>query len=139
MKNKYLEKYGFDERECWDLSYTSRVWLYSHLKLYLESAGSVVNLGHCTDGNTILYNIPVLYRTDKKIFTEEKQWYEERIEEHTLKESIEICINYLRDYLINAEVISEKFEDSIRLDGESLEKVQCAIKIFAEIFPEIWW
>lgn len=54
MKNKYLEKYGFDERECWDVSYTSRVWLYSHLKLYLESAGSVVNLGHCTDGNTIL-------------------------------------------------------------------------------------
>lgn len=36
--------YGFDSRETWCLKYIFAQWLYSHLMMYLEEAGEVVDL-----------------------------------------------------------------------------------------------
>lgn len=42
--DKQRELYGFDERETWALERTFVEWLYSHLKMYLDVAGEVIDL-----------------------------------------------------------------------------------------------
>lgn len=41
--NKQRKKYGFDERETWALEYTSLMWLYEHLQMYIDIGGKIVD------------------------------------------------------------------------------------------------
>lgn len=131
---KQRKKYGFDARECYNLDYTFAVWLYSHLKMYLESAETIVDLSYHT------FDIPVLYETDRVEWKEtDKTWYEEKTETHTQKECIDLCIEYLKDYLESTKNLSDDTDENIINEGKGLEKGICSIKIFAELFPSMWW
>lgn len=39
-------KYGFDEREVWNLDKTFTEWLYSHLMMYKEKASQIIDLNY---------------------------------------------------------------------------------------------
>lgn len=38
--------YGFDERETWSLDHYFVEWLYSHLMMYMETGGTVIDLNY---------------------------------------------------------------------------------------------
>ena len=42
MKQRKI--YGFDDSETWDLNSTFYLWLYEHLRMYIDVASDVVNL-----------------------------------------------------------------------------------------------
>lgn len=45
---KQRKKYGFDERETWNINTILIEWLYSHLMMYTEKGGKVVDLEYHT-------------------------------------------------------------------------------------------
>ena len=45
---KQRKKFGFDERETWNLNNTMVEWLYSHLMMYTEIGGKTVDLNYHT-------------------------------------------------------------------------------------------
>lgn len=77
------EEYGFDERETWNMDFTFIEWLYSHLMMYLETGGKVVDLDYHT-------------------FTFEEQ-------EYTQREAIEDILHACRDYLLS-EMFCDKYQ-----------------------------
>lgn len=49
------QKYGFDDRETWNLNTCFYAWLYERLQMYLDRASTVINLEYHTfeyDGKT---------------------------------------------------------------------------------------
>lgn len=71
---KQKRDYGFDDRETWGLDYCFAEWLYSHLMMYKEMAGKIVNLNY--------------YKFN---------WQGKEI---TQLEAIDILINASRDYIL---------------------------------------
>lgn len=45
---KQRKKFGFDERETWNLNDTMVEWMYSHLMMYTEIGGKTVDLNYHT-------------------------------------------------------------------------------------------
>lgn len=45
---KEREVYGFDDRETWELQFAFYFWLYERLMMYVEHAGTIVNLEYHT-------------------------------------------------------------------------------------------
>lgn len=43
---KEKETYGFDSRETIDMDVTFMLWLYEHLRMYVDTAKDIVNLGY---------------------------------------------------------------------------------------------
>lgn len=72
---KEKKKYGFDERECWNLDQTFIEWLYSHLMMYLEGATGIIDLNYHK------------FEFNGKIYTQ--------------KEAIEFILERLRNSLID--------------------------------------
>ena len=131
---KQRKKYGFDGRECYALNFAAAAWLYSHLERYKKDASKIVNLDYYS------FDIPVLYRTDKTSYKEtEKTWYEAKRESHTQIECINLCISYLKDYLLCEKDLTGILEEDGNKEQKGQEKGKCAFQIFAEIFPMMWW
>ncbi|MCM1234511.1 MAG: hypothetical protein NC489_30795 [Ruminococcus flavefaciens] len=131
---KQREKYGFDSRECWSLDFSAAAWLYSHLKRYRKDASGTVDLEYYSFG------IPVLHRTDRESYRETgKGWYEAVTESHTQLECIDICIAYLKAFLLRDADLDAGAEESIGAEQRGTEMGQCAFRIFAEILPAMWW
>lgn len=131
---KQRKKYGFDGRECYALNHAAAAWLYSHLKRFKKDASEIVNL------EFYKFDIPVLYETDKKSYKEtEKTWYEARIENHTQLECIDICISYLKSYLLCEENIPDDLEEAGNIEQKGEEMGAGAFRIFAIILPAMWW
>lgn len=115
------ETYGFDERETKSLNYTYITWLYSHLKFYLEYAA--------VDLTFYKFKVPVL--TERKKRKKEDSFYKETIKELTEGEAIKLALEYMEFYLSE----DLPFEEEVK----QIEKIKCALKIVAEIFPALWW
>ena len=130
------EQYGFDSRETWSLRDTMAGWIYSHLKMFLDLGGKVVDL----EDTLAMYDIPVLedIPQEELVILEGYRYPEayqrEKLESHTLGESIRIACDYLEDFLIHADKVFE-YEAEARI----FEKAQCAMKIVAITFPGLWW
>lgn len=124
--NEEKALYGFDSRETWNLDQIMIEWLYSHLMMYKEKASQVINL------NYYKFDIPVLHMNNKNEQDSNPTWYITQIEEHTELEAIELCVKYFKYYLVNKDL-------NLACEERSTEKVRCALKILAEIFPALWW
>ena len=127
------ETYGFDSRETWSLDYSFATWLYSHLKMYLEKAGEMINLEFYNFSIPVLYDIPedeLDYTCGEAI---PEHYRKEVIETVTQKEAIELMIDYLEHYL--------NYRDTDKLEEEFManEYIACAVRIFAEVLPAMWW
>lgn len=132
------QTYGFDERETWDLDHTSVLWIYAHLKRYLDWA--------CIE----LYDEEVCHMYNVKVVSKDQlgnylydwidietksgvnyrelrlQTYHEELAEGKI---IELICEYLEQY-IQADFIDNRLE---------LALAQHAIKLYADILPSLWW
>lgn len=132
------QTYGFDERETWSLEQTSVLWIYTHLKRYLDWA--------CVE----LYDEEVCHMYNVKIVSKDQlgnylydwvdietksginyrklrlQTYYEELSEGKI---IELICEYLEQY-IQADFIDNRLE---------LALAQHAIKLYADILPSLWW
>lgn len=114
--------YGFDEKETWNLNYTYITWLYSHLKFYLDYV--TVDLTYHK------FKVPVL--TERKKRKKEDSFYKEVTKELTQEDAIKLVLEYVEPYLLSEDL-------SFKEEMKQMEKVKCALKIVAEIFPALWW
>lgn len=141
---KQREEYGFDDRETWSLDYTSAGWLYSHLLMYKEIGGEVVDL------NFHKFLIPVLHDMTEEEIRDEmlnydlptpKSFQKEKLEEHTQLECIDYMINYLRYYLESNKhlAIAKEFDKLHEYEVREVECLQAAFKIYSIIIPSMWW
>lgn len=107
--------YGFDERETWDLRYSSACWLYQHLKLYKDLGGQVIDLS--------FYKFRL----------------EDMNEELSQGDVIDIIIELLENFLKyeNRSGIQESFND----DEEEVvqSNLRKAFKMYGEIVSAMWW
>jgi len=142
---KERKKYGFDSRETWCLQQTSAMWLYEHLKMYLKYAGKIVNLDHYTfEIQKVIVDPKIWEETyipelDKYIHLSEPQ-------EMTQKEAISLCCKYLKAFITTDQrrKKTEKEHEGSPLAVYAAEvidntKGQQAFRIYAEIFPAMWW
>lgn len=104
--DKQKELYGFDERETWALETTFIEWLYSHLKMYLDIGGEIIDLD--------------FYK------------FEYKGEQYTQRECIKIILSACEKFL--------KTEDPFWRDCNStVQDMIDTIKLFADMFPAMWW
>ena len=123
---KQRKKFGFDDRETWDLDYTLATWLYCHLKRLKK----VTN----TDLEYHQFNIPILIELPVPIKHDfETKYYDEIIVKRTEEFAINTMIEYLKDFLLYNESVN--FEDEMR----GREKYTCALKILAVVVHSLWW
>lgn len=121
LKNKFYawksrRKYGYAASECYDLDYTSCVWLYEHLNILLE-----VDIVDWEDRNWA--------SSRTRIELSKEGLYEEGYP--TLKS----IITYIIDLLYRADKINnEKYKDE-----EAVRLRQKAFRVYAIILPYCWW
>ena len=111
---------GFDERETWDLRYTSACWLYQHIKLYKELGGQIVDL------------------TFYKFKFQEDDGSEVEL---TQVQAIDKILELLETF-IKYENKSGIWEDLDKENEEELNAQKClckAFKMYGEIIPAMWW
>lgn len=130
---KERKKYGFDSRETWCLGWTMIGWMYSHLKMYLETGGRVVNLSFHKFDVPVLVEIPEDEREVYEGSENVKAYQKEVITNLTQEEAINTALGYMEYYLKNNDTF--KHEEETR----AIECAQCAMKIVAEVFPALWW
>lgn len=114
------KEYGFDERETWDLRYTSACWLYQHIKFYKELGGQIVDLS--------FYKFKFRDDDGKK-------------SELTQEQSIDKILELLENF-IKYENKSGIWEDVDKENEEELKTqkgLQEAFRMYAEIIPAMWW
>lgn len=109
---KQRKKYGFDDRETWALNSTFVEWLYSHLKMYLKIGGKIVNLDF------------------HKLEFEGKEY----TQKEAIKKILKACKYYFR---INGYI--KDIPSDIEKENKADENMQEAIRLFAALFPAMWW
>lgn len=132
---KQRKKYGFDERETWELGYTLITWLYSHLMMYKDV--SICDLEYHKFDIPVLRDIPAENRPYVREGLAEK-FQEEVTETHSEGEAIEIALEYMREFLKEEKDFFD-FDKSYENDVRKQECAACALRIVAKIFPSLWW
>ena len=118
------QKYGFDSRETWCLSYTMISWIYSHIQYMKEEAGKVINWKYHK------LNIPVLTAVYGPYLPEGKyRCHKIDIQEHNADEIWDIISEYCVTYL----------KSDMGFDLCAEEKAMCVMEILSCIFPVLWW
>lgn len=104
--------YGFDDRETWSLDVYFAEWLYSHLMMYKEYAGEVINLK--------------FYK-----FT----WDNKEI---TQLEAIDMLINAAKDYILAESKYMKNViaSEMVKLIFEEFYKL---MPLWGMILPHMWW
>ncbi len=129
--SKQRGKWRFDERETWDMCFTSADWLYSHLKMYLDVC--------IADLEFRKFKVPVLAKIPGELLSYPGGWdypdryYVPEYREMTQGEAVRLCMKYLRYYFKHGG--SFDTEKEARAD----EKLQAAFHIYATIAPAMWW
>lgn len=131
------KRFGFDERETWALDYTAAEWLYSHLRMYMEKAGNIVDLSHYA------FSVPILETPN---YTETPWMVGEdyfRIIYKTLtqEEAILLCLDYLKAFLLSEQesLDLESSYEKLCVEQMAMEKGKCAFHIFAILLTSMWW
>ena len=110
---KQRKKYRFDERETWNMDYTSLVWLYEHIKMFLDIGGKIVDLDY-----------PLLDE-DKREFSEK-----ENLDFNSKREVLEYICHLIEQW-------DRLCDDTVTID--CWEPAQQAIRLYAMILPGMWW
>lgn len=142
LKQKWT--HGFATwREVSNLDCTSAMWLYEHIKVYVDEASEIVDF----DADPKRYSIPVLHDL------EEIEYYkdlfpiattQEIIEEHTQLEAIDYIIHYLEYFLTEPDfpTYDMPLEESMKLvafsEARQYECLRCAFRIYACIIGSMW-
>lgn len=115
---KQRKKYGFDERETWQMDFTLATWIYEHFIWYKKH--SIVDLTFHT------FEIP---QWDKETNT----FSETNLITVHQKDAIDIVLKNIRYYL--------KYADSIDLDkaDKAYKKFEYAFRIMGVLMPSMWW
>ena len=109
---KQRRKYRFDERETWSMDYTSLIWLYEHIKMYVDIGGKTVDLEY-----------PLSDDLKKELADKEG------IDFNTQKEVLEyIC-----------KLIEKWDKCNYNIEDEHWEYAQQAVRLYAIILPIMWW
>ncbi len=108
---KQRKKYRFDERETWSLDYTSVVWLYEHIRMYLDIGGDTIDLERPLPADM------------KKDIEKEADGLK------TQKDVLEyIC-----------ELIEKWDKENSKNVEKGWKYAQKAIRLYAVILPAMWW
>lgn len=114
-------RFGFTDTETYDLDYTASVWLYMHLKMFLDVGGKVVNFeweGNWSDE---------LRKDLKEVGVDVEKYHNDKL-----------VFEYICTLLEEADRIfckSSSFEEDDK--GHKLQTK--AFKIFAVMMPYAWW
>lgn len=137
------EKYGFDDRETWNLDYTMASWIYSHLRMLLDV--SIVDLEYHKFDIPALEDIPLKDREYFPGTTIPKRCTREIVKSNvTEKECIEEICKYLAFFLVDNDIdedadMDAQIKEEIDADQKGYECLSCAFKILAIISPALWW
>lgn len=133
---KQKEEYGFDERETWNLNFTTITWLYSHLERLLEwnTVVDYYNTSH-------IYTIPVIIKEkgeyQYKVVEDEDGYFDLIFKTEDKKlpigSIVEIILEYFEYYLRDD---SWNFTEEYAMASELAKH---GIKLYAEIFQSLWW
>lgn len=136
---KERKTYGFDERETWNLSFTSITWLYAHLKKYkqLTTAEIYGDLAHKykvkiidKDEGSRLYR----FSYDRKFYKysryEDKVRFKYKYRVLSLGEIIDIILEYFEYYF----KYNTDYEDEL-----SNYIAKEAFKLYGIILPSLRW
>lgn len=135
---KQRKKYGFDERETWNLSYTSILWLYCHLKRYRD--WSVVNMDSENVEISNNYTLKIIKKDKKGNYI-----YKEIINKDGFKDIKLIKEEVRLPYGKIIDIICEYFEYFINY-GSDDEKAKIAyplaekgMQMYGRLLPSLWW
>ena len=115
-RRKQIKKYGFCDIETYNLDMLFFQWLYSHLKMYKDLAGKVVDLGW---ENGIEIRVPSANKGNK----------EKEVISCSLLRAINILIDMTEKVLKG--MLNEKDIDS--------EECKNICEIWGVILPYMWW
>ena len=110
---KQRRKYGFDERETWNLDYTFIEWVYKHCKLYYEVANEIIDLSW--SGNNVIY----------------------KEKEMTQKEVIERILSLCEQYFEAANMNEENW--SVEKEDEAEKNLNEVVELWAIVWRNMWW
>ena len=110
-------EFGFDERETWDLRYTSACWLYSRLKMYVDVASKIVDLEYWK------------YDIDG----------EEKTQLEVINEMIRLLESHIK-YENNTDISESLSSDELgELEKESESNLKKAFELYSKIVEQMWW
>lgn len=113
---KNREKYGVDDRETWALNDATIIWIYIHLRRYMDLADGVIDLDYhqfTVDGDT----------------KTEKEWIEWIIDVLEVRLRVSVLEDECK--------LSSLDNNTLLLDINEL--VTYAFKVYGEILPALWW
>lgn len=142
IQEKYEKErkiYGFDERETWELNYTSITWLYAHIKRLRDISRLDVDGKYAKR-----YKVKVITKDEsmdtynyrmKRIFYKNGR-YEDKVQfEYTYKV---LTVGKIMDKILEYFEYYLKYEDD--WDNEITEEIASeGIRLYAKIFTEMWW
>lgn len=108
----FYTQQSFAIEETWALDFTYAIWLYTHIKAYVEYAGKIVDLTY--------FSVPVILNGEKIVKTQ-LNWCHKIIE-------------LLEEYFIIL-----KNDPTWEQEDEAREKLRQVTYIWAEILPLMWW
>lgn len=154
-QRRQRRKYGFDSRECYNLDDEFILWLYAHLRMYLDDADRLVKL----DDENVLFHVPYVRieehgtvrmevldldsaKRSGPITTRMDDVRCVRVvkgmDDITQKACIERMIDYIRRIYRHAdeEVADESGKECLGIAGEYENAV---LEIWKQVFRYMWW
>lgn len=149
------EKYGFDEREIWNLEFTTITWLYAHLKRLKKWGHSDLYgdniFGYCKvdfikkdKENNYVYNVVL----DSYEYADPETGEKGKNEFHKIEfefEEKKVCYGYVIDEILEYfEYFLNNYDSHFDydLDFEHRNLVMAlakeGMKLYAEILPYLW-
>lgn len=156
---KQRRKYGFDERECYNLDITTAYWLYEHLKMLYSKSKHTIDWGYNKEvipilkGYDIDKNIPIWYEEEQDLqnifllmmrYLKEYLTYDNYDSELTLQtEPVnEGCLKtvwYKGNKVATDEEINEDIKKFAYKEGMNNAKLQTALMIYSKVIHYMWW
>ncbi len=128
-EKEHYEKYGVYYSDSFNLDYTISEYLYCQLKNYLHHAEKIIDLNFYKFDVKKLKSVHINEENNRPMAVT----YMINL---TQKECVELCIEYLKEYLLD----EEKEYDNVFLGEFELgEKRRIAFEIFSQIIDCMWW
>ena len=156
---KQRRRYGFDEREVYNLDITTAYWLYEHLKMLWKVSKNQIDWTYHEK------EVPILKGYD--IDNRKPIWINTQL---NMRDIINLMIHYLKEYLTYSpeykseltikteqydgysiikwykndreatdEEINKDVKDSLYEEDLNNAKLQTALKIYAEVIHYMWY
>lgn len=138
--------YGFDERETWALSFTSAVWLYSHLRRFKDLTDCEMYSDDAHQYNVNIIKVDKEARLCYTVCEEDIKYCDKIVKRKFIKfdyiklqlsygEIIDLILAYLKEYIATEENIDASEEKIAVCNALGAE----AFKLYGIILPSLWW